>query len=134
MIDLALWCLQVAIEQRRVGFHTQLVRGLVDLDPPLPGALCAADGPADLPIKDLRPAPRQASQPRLAQLLQNMANALTTKSGEGVNLDGGPGLYVDGRVCSVQLPDDVQIHVETPIGMHAAGDVQLRNTCKVHPR
>src|SRR5215212_7568297 len=134
MIDLALGRLQVTVEHCGVSIHAQVVRGLVDLDPPLPGTLRPADGPADLPIEDFRPAPRQAPQPRLAQLLQDLPDALPTQAGKGVDLDGGPGLYVDVGILSVQLPDDVQVHLEAPIRMHTADDVELRNARKVHPR
>src|ERR671921_2169551 len=134
MVDLALQRLYVTVEHRGVGLHAQVVRGLVDLDPSLPGALGPADGTTDLPVEDLRSPPRQAPYPRLAQLLQDLPYTLPTQVGKSVDLNGCPGLYMDVRVCPVQLPDDVQVHVETPVGVYAADDVELRNAREVHPR
>src|SRR5918998_6517149 len=134
MVDLALRRLYVTVEHRGIGLHAQVVRGLVDLDPSLPGALGPADGTTALPVEDLCPPPRQAPYPGLAQLLQDLPYTLPTQVGKSVDLNGGPSLYMDVGVCPVQLPDDVQVHVEAPLGVYAADDVELRNAREVHPR
>src|SRR4028118_2291048 len=126
MVYLALGGLYVTIEHRSVGLHAEVVGGLVNLQPPLAGTLGSADSTAYLPVKDLRAAPWQAPETRLAHLVQHPLRALTGLMGEVVYLHRRPRLYVYIGVDAVKLADDVQIHVEAPLGMDPADAAEPR--------
>src|ERR1700678_1888159 len=102
MVDPVLGAVNVTIEHGGVGMKAEPVGDSVDVEPAFGRGLGAADLLTDFRMKDLGPAPRQASKPRLDELFEHLLDRLTRNLAKPLDLDGGICLDVNLRR---RLPD-----------------------------
>ncbi len=126
MVDAVGGRLHVAVEHRGVAPQPKLVGRAVDGQPRVGVGLSRGDPAADLGIKNLGPAARQAPQARGDHRLQHAANRQPGPLGQPGDLDRGPCLEVQAGKGRVQAGQNIEVPIKTLVGMDAADDVQFR--------
>ena len=125
MINAVLCLLDVSVQHRGVRAQAQLMSRPVNVDPAGRVGFVFADLFANRLVEDLRPAARQAAEPRLSHLLQRPLVGLLGQMGEPVDFDSGPGLDVNLRPCFMDDPDQIHIPVELLEMVQPADHVDL---------
>ena len=116
----------VALERRPSWWASRWMRNQASAS-----ALCSQILVADLGMKNLRPAARQAAQPGFLELGQQVARRPAGQPGEPIPFHRRVGLEVQPRICLVDDADDVQIPVIRQLVVQAADDVQFRRPASV---
>jgi hypothetical protein len=72
MVDPMVRLFDVSVQHRAVGFEPDFVSRLMDLDPLVGICFVFANLASDFGVEDFRSATRHASQPGLAQIIENL--------------------------------------------------------------
>ena len=102
--------------------------GAVNLKPLLRFRFVFTDLIAYLGMKNFGSTARHASQSYFSQVLEDLFDTLFSQELEPIDLDGRPGLQVQGRVSVIQILDDVPVPVVFLLVMQATDDMQFRAT------